>query len=152
MGNVCSCKTKKKNDTLIENEILPGIKETRNLRKIDNIHKYYDGMNDESNLLGKGAFGKVYRATRIPTSSEYAVKIIPKEKLKENKYLPACLCNELNIGKKNSHPYIVDVYETLIDDKNFYIASELLEGDELYKRLMKMDKPISNENAAFVIH
>lgn len=38
--------------------------------------------------------------------------------------------------QKSSHPNIMSVNEILEDDNCFYIASELLEGGELFDRLI----------------
>lgn len=58
--------------------------------------------------------------------------------------------NELEVLQKTIHPNIVRVYELLEDDKNFYISSEIVEGGELYDRILKV-KSFKEKDAAFVV-
>ena len=46
------------------------------------------------------------------------------------------MVSELSILKKCSHPQIMRVVEMLEDHENFYIVSEILEGGELFDRLI----------------
>lgn len=55
----------------------PNMKNFKNLKQIENINEIYEFKD----LLGKGSFGAVKRATRIGTNFECAVKIIDKESL-----------------------------------------------------------------------
>ena len=43
---------------------------------ISNINKIYSGIGDRSKMLGKGAYGAVYRATRLQSKITYAVKVL----------------------------------------------------------------------------
>lgn len=38
-------------------------------------------------LIGEGNYGKVYRAKNVKTNQEYAIKIIPTDKLSQNNKL-----------------------------------------------------------------
>ena len=44
----------------------------------------------------------------------------------------------LNVLRKTDHPSLMKVFEIVEDDNHFYIISELLEGGELYERILKM--------------
>ena len=46
----------------------------------------------------------------------------------------------------------MEVHELIEDYNNYYIASELCEGGEVYNRLMDKDAPFTNDNAAFIIY
>lgn len=48
-------------------------------------------------IIGEGAYGKVYRAINKLDSKEYAVKVIEVRRFKENKKLEECTVNEINI-------------------------------------------------------
>lgn len=47
------------------------------------------------------------------------------------------MLSELTVLQKSSHPNIMSVTEILEDEYNFYIASELLEGGELFDRIIE---------------
>jgi calcium-dependent protein kinase len=50
------------------------------------------------------------------------------------------MMSELTVLKKCSHPNIMNVNELLEDDQNYYIVSELLEGGELFDRILEVQK------------
>ena len=62
----------------------PNMKNYKNLKYVNDINELYEF----GELLGKGSFGSVKRATRIVTNVEYAVKIIDKNSLESNPMLP----------------------------------------------------------------
>ena len=71
--------------------------------KIYNSDKFYDDFAnsvsynlDDSNLLGLGSFGTVYRGIDRQTNTEVAIKIIPKAKLREE-YEQKALQKELDV-------------------------------------------------------
>ena len=48
-------------------------------------------------IIGEGAYGKVYRAINKNDNKEYAVKVIEVRRFKQNKKLEECTVNEINI-------------------------------------------------------
>lgn len=50
--------------------------------------------------------------------------------------LPQLMISELTVLQKCVHPNIMSVTELLEDDDCFYIACELLEGGELFDRII----------------
>lgn len=46
------------------------------------------------------------------------------------------MLSELLVLKQCNHPNIMEVIEILEDRANFYIAAELLEGGELFDRIV----------------
>ena len=124
----------------------PNMKNFKNLKYIDDINELYEF----GDLLGKGSFGSVKRATRIGTNFEYAVKIIDKNSLDSNPMLPQLMLSELSILQKCSHPNIMNVNELLEDDNCYYIATELLEGGELFDRII-VEKQFSEKRASYIL-
>lgn len=57
-------------------------------------------------LLGKGAFGKVYLVTQKGTNQQYAMKVLSKAQIIENKITRYAL-SEKNVMSKIPHPFIV---------------------------------------------
>ena len=60
------------------------------------------------------------------------------------------MISELAILQKSSHPNIMSVNEILEDDECFYIASELLEGGELFDRIIDEQK-FSEAKTAYIL-
>lgn len=48
------------------------------------------------------------------------------------------MMSELDILKKANHPNIMRVMEIMHDEDNYYIASEICEGGELFDRILKV--------------
>ena len=113
--------------------IAPNIKNFKNLRYVDDISLLYE-IKEE---LGKGSFGSVSKCIRKSTQTQFAIKSINKRSLKSNPMLPELMMNELSILQQCSHPNIMVAVEMMEDDVNYYIVTELLEGGELFDRLIE---------------
>lgn len=84
-------------------------------------------------FLGKGAFSVVKQCTHKESNKKFAVKIIAKKKLNENRQLE----NEIQILKQaRSHPNIVQLHEVIDTPETLYLILELIEGGELYEELI----------------
>ena len=60
------------------------------------------------------------------------------------------LRNELNTLVITSHPNIMEVKEILHDDVNYYVSCEIVEGGQLYDRIIEM-KHFNEQKAAEII-
>ena len=60
------------------------------------------------------------------------------------------MMSELSVLQKCSHPNIMQVNELLEDDEYYYIVTELLEGGELFDRIIEVQQ-FSEKKAAFII-
>ena len=92
--------------------------------------------------LGIGAFGRV-KLVRINSKKKelkamngctYALKCLAKKAIVENG-LQDHVLNEKEIMSELNHPFILNYYGALQDDKNIYFLLELLLGGELFKYL-----------------
>lgn len=70
------------------------------------LHNRYE-YNPQTDRLGKGGFGVVYKAHDQLTNQDVALKFVEKSKLPER----YSLAEELNRVKKLSHPYLVKYYD-----------------------------------------
>ena len=70
---------------------------------------------------------------------EYALKEIKKSTLQDDKKHNLVL-KELEVLTKVDHTNIIHVKEILQDRRHYYIATELMEGGELFERLLKISK------------
>ena len=100
--------------------------------------------------LGKGAFGKVYKAEEIKTGNIVAVKQISLF----NSGLPRKnIIKEISLLKNLNHPNIVKYYNYFEDEHHIYIIMEYLDGDTLkqYINIKQNKKEKITENDARII-
>jgi len=94
-----------------------------------NIKDKYD-LGEE---LGRGGFSIVYKATRKSDHENVAVKIVQKTLIREDIKL---LKREIEIMKTVDHPNILKLIEIYEDDESVYIIMELVNGNELFDRIV----------------
>jgi len=82
--------------------------------------------------LGKGSFGKVYRAIYIRNGKNYVVKIVQKRTPK----VRAMALLEAQIGMEIEHQNVCKTYAYSEDEHNFYIIMEYIEGKDLCELIM----------------
>jgi calcium/calmodulin-dependent protein kinase I len=97
-------------------------------------------------LLGKGAFGKVYRCLSLETNEECAVKILSRPTLHSE---VDSIRNEVRILSSLNHPNIVRFRTLRQSRKHIYIEMELLRGGTLKAMLDK--RRFSDEEASIVM-
>lgn len=74
--------------------------------------------------LGQGSFGKVYQVTHLPTGLQYAIKVVSKDKMKNDSMLKQ-IKNEIGIMQQIDHPFIVKLITYFENDANIYLVLEL---------------------------
>lgn len=96
-----------------------------------------------SRVLGKGACGEVKLAFEKGSCKKVAVKIIQKKKFSaggRHQQVSRQVMTEVNIMKSLKHPCIIQ-FENLIDtSETLYIILELVEGGELFDRVVQLGK------------
>ena len=87
--------------------------------------------------IGKGGYGKVYRAVHKVTRIQRAVKKINKRGLdQENqKYI----LSEFEALKKLDHPNLVKLIEHYQDDKHIFLVQEYLSGMQLFEQMVNLE-------------
>ena len=94
--------------------------------------------------LGHGTFGQVYKIIHKKTGNIRAMKIIPKNNLKQG-FSDKDIIHEITIMKNLDHPHVIKLYEFYIDDNNYYLINECCtEGDlsEKMHKLKSLPEPI----------
>lgn len=87
---------------------------------LNEIKKYYKV---DSNTLGKGAFGKVFKAQSLTDQSfTVAIKMLSKKHMSEKDI--SDLGDEVQILNHLDHPNIVKYYEVYEDKKSLYLVME----------------------------
>ena len=94
---------------------------------------------EELEELGSGFYGVVKKVRLIKNPEVIrAMKIIPEENILQGE--GASLIDEIEILKNLQHPNIMKVYESFVDDHNYYIISELCDQGHLLSKLEKLGK------------
>lgn len=99
-------------------------------------------------VMGQGAFGKVYKAVHRQTSLLRAVKMINKQNISREDH--ERVLREVQILSEIDHPYIVRIHEVIEDEKSLSIVTELYEGGELFDRIVR-EKAFSEALAATIM-
>jgi serine/threonine protein kinase len=84
--------------------------------------------------LGTGAFSTVKLATKKATGEVFAVKIVNKKNLTPKDV--DSLLTEIEILGKLDHPHIIKLYESIEEGHEYYIVTELVNGGELFDRIV----------------
>ncbi|CAD5220389.1 unnamed protein product [Bursaphelenchus xylophilus] len=86
--------------------------------------------------IGKGAFGKVGIVYHRGMKKHYAMKYMCKTRLL-HKNVAFNVLRELQILQELSHPFIVNLWFTFIDEDYIYMVNDLLLGGDLRYHLMQ---------------
>ena len=87
---------------------------------MDEIKKHY---NIDSSSIGKGAFGKVFKAQSLTDKSfTVAIKMLSKSNMSAKDIKE--LGSEVHILNQLDHPNIVKYYEVYEDKKSLYLVME----------------------------
>ena len=119
------------NDKLENNEKRLTSKSEKNLVKSKQEYSKKIGNYVLLSEIGTGTFSKVAKAFHIVTDQEVAVKILEKEKIKDEIDIERIL-REIEILKKVIHPNICQLYETYSTVHNFYLMMEHIPGGDLF--------------------
>ncbi|CAL6048918.1 Kinase [Hexamita inflata] len=96
-------------------------------------------------VLGKGAFGTVYKGTNNETGEEVAIKALVK-----NKVDAKSLAKEIAVLKKCKHENIIKFHGCFEDDTYFYVATELARGGELFDHIVRRKRYSENDARAIM--
>ena len=106
------------------------------------IEKYYKIQK----IIGKGAFGVVYKAFELCSGRIVAIKQIPVDS-KNKKHV----IKEIELLKSLDHPNIVKYYNYLKEEDNIYIIMEYLDGGTLKQYIEKNSQNINEDIAREII-
>ena len=81
--------------------------------------------------IGQGTFSKVCMGIHIPTGEKVAIKILPKNQIKE-KTDRIRIEKEIGLQKKLHHQNIIHQYSVLDTEDSIYIITEYCSGGELF--------------------
>ncbi len=122
---------------------------------IEEAPKAFDGMKlgdyEIASEIGRGAMGRVYRARKVGSSQDVALKTLPAS-LDISDGQMARLGREGSAQGRLNHPNIVKVYDSGTCDEIPYLCMELIEGGETLQTLLeKTGKRFEERRAAEII-
>ena len=82
-------------------------------------------------IVGDGAFAVVYKASHQTSNTVFAVKVIPKEMMKEQSDKER-LQREIDTMAHLEHPNIVQLHDFFSDEKNYYLVMDYCAGGTLF--------------------
>jgi len=97
--------------------------------------------------IGQGGFSIVYKAKRIKDGEPFAIKRITKN---EEGVDIDLLKREIYIMKKVNHPHILKLFEVYEDEDYFWLVLELVEGLELFDKIVDRGN-YSEKDAANIV-
>ena len=92
-----------------------------------------------SSTIGKGTFSKVKLGIHLPTQKKVAIKILDREKIKDESDLER-ISREIHILTVLRHPNIAQLYETITSERHIYIIMEYIEGRDLFQYIYSLQR------------
>ncbi|HOX37069.1 MAG TPA: bifunctional serine/threonine-protein kinase/formylglycine-generating enzyme family protein [Candidatus Brocadiia bacterium] len=90
-------------------------------------------------LIGRGAMGKVYKARQISLDRIVALKILPTRLAKDKEYVARFL-QEAKSAARLNHPNVVHCYEVGQARGYYFMAMELVQGENIRNKLKREGK------------
>ncbi|KAM0061336.1 putative protein kinase CAMK-CAMKL-CHK1 family [Helianthus debilis subsp. tardiflorus] len=94
------------------------------------------GKYELGQLLGYGAFAKVYHGWDIESKQSFAIKAINKQRIMKGG-LSGHVKREISAMRRLHHPNIVRLQEVLASQKKIYFVLEFAKGGELFSKVSK---------------
>jgi len=107
-----------------------------------------DDVYDVGEEIGRGAFSVVKRAKHKKTGREVAVKFIEKKYVDKQDLM--LLGREIDIMKKLDHPNVLKLYEVFETDEIIALVMELVNGGELFYKIVEKGN-YSEKDAANIV-
>mmetsp|Transcript_20000 Transcript_20000/g.32987 ORF Transcript_20000/g.32987 Transcript_20000/m.32987 type:complete len:399 (-) Transcript_20000:55-1251(-) len=102
------------------------------IKRLQELENYYQVDWSQQGFLGRGHFAEVYRGVDIRNGTKVAVKRISRQ----NQDVRTLRQEIAALLKVNGHPNIVKLYDVFIDQNLVILCMELLEGGELFSRVV----------------
>eukprot|EP01121_Diplochlamys_sp_Union-15-3_P017925 TRINITY_DN6417_c0_g1_i3.p1 TRINITY_DN6417_c0_g1~~TRINITY_DN6417_c0_g1_i3.p1 ORF type:complete len:665 (-),score=144.11 TRINITY_DN6417_c0_g1_i3:57-2051(-) len=96
-------------------------------------------------IIGKGAFGAVFRAKELKTKNEVAIKILSEQIDFDT------LKNEIQALKQVDSPYVVKYYGTFLKDKQNWLVMEYSNAGSLADMLDRMEGNFNEKQLVLIL-
>lgn len=98
--------------------------------------------------LGQGTFGKVRLGTHLITGEKVAIKILEKDKIKDQSDVER-VTREIHILKIVRHPNVIQLYEIIETSRQLFLIMEYASGGELFDYIVKRKRLQEDQAAKF---
>ncbi|XP_076299354.1 uncharacterized protein LOC143218190 isoform X2 [Lasioglossum baleicum] len=99
---------------------------------------------DRVNLMLRGKFGTVYRCKEKTSGLMLAVKVVNTSKKEDRRSVE----REVEIMRRLQHPRLIQLYDAVDTGKQIYVILELIEGGELFERVIDEDFVLTERSCA----
>jgi serine/threonine protein kinase len=86
--------------------------------------------------IGAGGMGSVYLATNVHTDQQVAIKILPGALAREPGFVER-FHREIEALKKMHNPFVIEFYDSGVENDIYYYVMEYVEGETLTKRIRR---------------
>nr|XP_012137046.1 PREDICTED: myosin light chain kinase, smooth muscle-like isoform X1 [Megachile rotundata]XP_012137047.1 PREDICTED: myosin light chain kinase, smooth muscle-like isoform X2 [Megachile rotundata] len=90
---------------------------------------------DIQSEIGRGKFGTVYRCKEKASGLMLAAKVVNTAKKEDRRAVE----REVEIMRRLQHPRLIQLYDAIDTGKQIYVILELIEGGELFERVIDDD-------------
>ncbi|XP_074584208.1 CBL-interacting protein kinase 9-like [Curcuma longa] len=97
------------------------------------------GKYELGRTLGEGSFAKVKYARNVQTGDSVAIKILDKHHVLRHKMVEQ-IKREISTMKLIKHPNVVQIHEVIASKTKIYIVLELVDGGELFDKIVNHGK------------
>nr|CAX69705.1 serine/threonine-protein kinase Chk2 [Schistosoma japonicum] len=108
-----------------------------------------------SKHLGRGAFGEVKLVFDKEHCEKFAMKIVQKKHFpvvsKFGKTFTASVAAEVDILTRLNHPCIIQIYDVIHTTEAMYMVLELVEGGELFNRIVDLGQLSESDSKFFFL-
>ncbi|CAD8058110.1 unnamed protein product [Paramecium sonneborni] len=101
-------------------------------------------------VIGRGGFGRVWKAQNKKTKQQYAIKELSKCKI-INKKSVSSVMNEKYLLSNLRHPFLVNMHASFQDRENLYLVMDLMQGGDLRYHLCKQKRFTEKQTKFFIV-
>ncbi|XP_043256033.1 CBL-interacting serine/threonine-protein kinase 18-like [Colletes gigas] len=94
--------------------------------------------------IGRGKFGTVYRCKEKASGLMLAVKVVNTVKKEDRRSVE----REVEIMRRLQHPRLIQLYDAIDTSRQIYVILELIEGGELFERVIDDDFVLTERSCA----
>ncbi|CAH8562757.1 unnamed protein product [Schistosoma mattheei] len=108
-----------------------------------------------SKHIGRGAYGEVKLIFDKEYCEKYAMKIVQKKHFslasKFGKHSTSSIASEVDILTRLNHPCIIQIYDVIDTTEAMYMVLELVEGGELFNRIVDLGQLNESDSKFFFL-
>jgi serine/threonine-protein kinase len=101
------------------------------------IGSVLDGKYKILNKVGQGDMSSVYLAMDETENKQWAIKVFPKEGIRDQEVMTQSLVVEAEVLKTFEHPNLVKIVDVIEDEEKFLIVMDYIQGTSLLHTLEK---------------